>query len=81
MFYRLKKISLGNWILIGMVLGVIVGLFLNLYVNNHFIKDIILMDNVFYLGGQYFYQIDENDYCSTCFLFFSCWYNINFRYS
>ena len=42
MFYRLKKISLGNWILIGMVLGVIVGLFLNLYVNNHFIKMLFL---------------------------------------
>ena len=57
MFYRLKKISLGNWILIGMVLGVIVGLFLNLYVNNHFIKDVILMDNVFYLGGNIFIRL------------------------
>lgn len=57
MFYRLKKISLGNWILIGMILGIIVGLFLNLYINNHFIKDIILMDNVFYLGGNIFIRL------------------------
>ena len=57
MFYRLKKISLGNWILIGMILGIIVGLFLNLFVNNHFIKDIILIDNVFYLGGNIFIRL------------------------
>ena len=40
-----------------MILGVIVGLFLNLYVNNHFIKDVILMDNVFYLGGNIFIRL------------------------
>lgn len=57
MLARLKKISLGNWILIGMVLGLICGLFLNLFVDNHFIKDIILMDNVFYLGGNIFIRL------------------------
>ena len=54
---RLKKISLGNWILIGMILGVIVGLFLNLFVENNFIEDVILMDNVFYLGGNIFIRL------------------------
>ena len=53
---RLKKISLGNWILIGMILGVIVGLFLNLFVENNF-EDVILMDNVFYLGGNIFIRL------------------------
>ena len=57
MFYRLKRISLGNWILIGMILGLIVGLFLNLFVNNYFIKDFILMDNIFYLGGNIFIRL------------------------
>ena len=46
----IKKISLGNWILIAMVLGLLVGLILNQFIDNHFIKDVILMDNVFYLG-------------------------------
>lgn len=40
-----------------MVLGLICGLFLNLFVDNHFIKDIILMDNVFYLGGNIFIRL------------------------
>ena len=57
MFYRLKKISLSNWILIGMILGLIVGLFLNLFVNNTFIKNYILIDNVFYLGGNIFIRL------------------------
>ena len=57
MFRQLKKITLGNWILIGMILGLIVGLFLNLYVDNNFIKDFILMDNVFYLGGNIFIRL------------------------
>ena len=54
---RLKEISLGNWILIGMILGLIVGLVLNFYVTNTFIKDIILIDNVFYLGGNLFIKL------------------------
>ena len=57
MFYRLEKISLGNWILISMILGLIVGLFLNLYVTNSYIKDFILIDNVFYLGGNIFIRL------------------------
>ena len=40
-----------------MFLGVIVGLFLNIFVDNHFIKDVILMDNVFYLGGNIFIRL------------------------
>ena len=43
--------------LISMILGVIVGLFLNLYVHDNFIKDFILMDNVFYLGGNIFIRL------------------------
>ena len=54
MLNMFKKISLGNWILIGMLLGLIVGLLLNFYVHDPFIKDIILMDNVFYVGGNLF---------------------------
>lgn len=57
MLNRIKKINLGNWIFIGMFLGVIVGLFLNLFVDNHFIIDIVLMDNVFYLGGNIFIRL------------------------
>ena len=57
MFKVIKKISLGNWILIGMVLGCIVGLFLNFYVKNPFIKDTILINNVFYLGGNGFIRL------------------------
>lgn len=52
-----KKVGLGNWILIGMVLGLIVGLFLNFYVDNTYIKDIVLMNNVFYLGGSLFIRL------------------------
>ena len=57
MFNRFKKISLGNWIFIGMILGVIVGLVLNLFVDNYFIENVILMDNVFYLGGNIFIRL------------------------
>ena len=57
MISKLKQISLGNWMLIGMVLGFIVGLILNFYVTNPLIKDIILIDNVFYLGGTGFIKL------------------------
>ena len=45
MINNLRKISLGNWILIGMVLGLIVGL------------NVIFMDNIFYLGGNLFIKL------------------------
>ena len=54
---RLKEISLGNWILISMVLGLIVGLILNFYITDPFIKNVILIDNVFYLGGTLFIKL------------------------
>ncbi|WP_296804451.1 dicarboxylate/amino acid:cation symporter [uncultured Methanobrevibacter sp.] len=57
MFKFLKKISLGNWILIGMILGFIVGLFLNFYVDDPYIKNTILIDNIFYLGGTGFIRL------------------------
>ena len=57
MFNYLRKISLGNWILIAMILGTLTGLFLNFYVENPFIKDYILMDNVFYIGGELFIRL------------------------
>ena len=57
MFNYLRKISLGNWILIAMILGVLTGIFLNFYVENQFIKNFILMDNVFYLGGDLFIRL------------------------
>lgn len=57
MLDRLKGISLGNWILIGMVLGLIVGLIVNFYITDPFIKDIVLMNNVFYLGGNLFIKL------------------------
>ena len=40
-----------------MVLGVFVGLFLNFFVSDPFIKKIILIDNVFYLGGNGFIRL------------------------
>ena len=57
MINKLRSISLGNWILIGMVLGLIFGLILNFWVHNPFIKDVILMENVFYLGGNLFIKL------------------------
>ena len=57
MIVKLKKVGLGNWILIGMVLGLIVGLFLNFCVNDPYIKNTILMDNIFYLGGNVFIRL------------------------
>ena len=54
MFNYLRKISLGNWILIAMILGMLTGLFLNFYVEDPLIKNYILMDNVFYAGGELF---------------------------
>jgi Na+/H+-dicarboxylate symporter len=40
-----------------MMLGLIVGLFLNFFVSDPFIKKIILLDNVFYLGGTLFIKL------------------------
>ena len=57
MLNRLKEISLGNWILISMILGLIVGLIFNFYVTNTFIKEVVLIDNVFYLGGNLFIKL------------------------
>ena len=57
MISKLKNISLGNWMLIGMILGFLVGMFLNLFVTNTFIKDVILIDNIFYLGGTGFIRL------------------------
>ena len=57
MINNLRKISLGNWILIGMVLGLIVGLILNFWVHDPFIKNVIFMDNIFYLGGNLFIKL------------------------
>ena len=57
MMGKLKNIGLGNWILIGMVLGLIVGLILNFYVTDPLIKNTILMNNVFHLGGTVFIRL------------------------
>ena len=57
MMAKLKSISLGNWMLIGMVLGFIVGIILNFYVQDPFIKNVVLIDNVFYLGGTVFIRL------------------------
>ena len=57
MINKLKSISLSNWILIGMILGFIVGSILNFFVSDPFIKDIILVDNIFYLGGTGFIKL------------------------
>lgn len=40
-----------------MVLGLIVRLILNLYVKDPFIKNTILMDNIFYIGGNGFIKL------------------------
>nr|WP_295001859.1 dicarboxylate/amino acid:cation symporter [uncultured Methanobrevibacter sp.] len=57
MINKLKSISLGNWILIGMVLGLIFGLILNFGVDDYFVKNVIFMDNIFYLGGNLFIKL------------------------
>ena len=54
---KLKQISFGNWMLIGMLLGFLVGIILNFYVDNPFIKNTILINNVFYLGGTVFIRL------------------------
>ena len=54
---NIKEISLGNWMLIGMILGFIVGLILNFYVSDPFIKDTVLANNIFYLGGNVFIKL------------------------
>lgn len=54
---KLKQMNLGNWIFIAMILGLIVGLVLNFWVSDPFIKKIILIDNVFYLGGNLFIKL------------------------
>ena len=74
---KLKNIGLGNWILIGMVLGLIVGLFLNFFVKDPFIKNTILMNNVFHLGGTVFIRLMKS--CSAGFLFNCCGRCIHFR--
>lgn len=40
-----------------MILGFIVGLILNFYVSDPFIKDTILANNIFYLGGNVFIKL------------------------
>lgn len=57
MMGKMKEISLSNWILIGMILGFIVGVILNLFLTDTFIKDTILINNVFYLGGNVFIRL------------------------
>lgn len=52
-----KSISLGNWILIAMILGFIVGMLINLFVSDPFIKDTILIDNLFYFFGTGFIDL------------------------
>ena len=57
MINKLKEINLSQWIMISMILGFIVGLILNFCVTDPFIKQIILIDNVFYLGGNGFIKL------------------------
>ncbi|WP_407391734.1 dicarboxylate/amino acid:cation symporter [Methanobrevibacter sp.] len=52
-----NEMSQGNKILVGMILGFIVGLILNLFVSDPFIKNVVLIDNVFYLGGTLFIRL------------------------
>ena len=56
MFYQMRKISLNNWILIGLILGILTGIFLNLFVDNCFFKD-FLINNVFNMGGNLFISL------------------------
>ena len=57
MLGKLKNISLSNWILIGMILGLVTGIILNFFVPDSFFKNIILVDNIFYLGGSLFIKL------------------------
>ncbi len=57
MIKQLSKISLNNWIFIAMLLGFIVGLILNINVTDPFIKDTILIDTIFNLGGTGFIDL------------------------
>ena len=56
MFNRMKKISLTNWILIGLILGILNGIFLNVYGENFFVKT-FLMENIFKLVGDLFIKL------------------------
>ena len=53
-FKQLNKISLNKWLLIAMILGFIIGLILNLFVPESYLKDTILIDNIFYFFGTGF---------------------------
>ena len=57
MFAGLQKFISGNWIFVGMISGILTGLILNMYVDNPLIKDTILMNNVFYFGGNLFIRL------------------------
>lgn len=57
MLDKLKGISFGNWILIGMILGLLTGLVLNFFVPDSFFKNTVLVDNIFYLGGNLFIRL------------------------
>ena len=57
MFAGLQKFISRNWILVGMISGILTGLILNMYVDNPLIKDTILMNNVFYFGGNLFIRL------------------------
>ena len=57
MFAGLQKFISRNWILVGMISGILTGLIVNMYVDNPLIKDTILMNNVFYFGGNLFIRL------------------------
>lgn len=57
MIEQLKKINLNNWLFIAMILGLIVGIILNLYIPDSYIKNTILIDNIFYFGGTAFMNL------------------------
>ena len=40
-----------------MILGLIFGIIINLFIHDPFIKDILLMNNIFYLGGNVFIKL------------------------
>ena len=80
MINKLKNVSLGNRILLSMVLGLIFGLILNFYVTDSFIKDVVLMNNVFYFGGNLFIKLMKMLVVPLVLCSIVCWCCFNFRY-
>jgi Na+/H+-dicarboxylate symporter len=57
MLNKIRQININNFIFIAMILGFLVGMILNLWVPESFLKNTILIDNIFYFGSTAFINL------------------------